>query len=95
MIGTNVGGLPEVVRNGETGYLCPVGDIDAMSRAALEILRDENRWQAMSTLGAADARQRFSLDAIVGEYEAFYEYTLSLPSTNQRKVVSDPNPASS
>jgi N-acetyl-alpha-D-glucosaminyl L-malate synthase BshA len=95
VIGTNVGGLPEVVRNGETGYLCPVGDIDAMSRAALEILRDENRWQAMSTLGAADARQRFSLDAIVGEYEAFYEYTLSLPSTIQRKAVSDPNPASS
>jgi N-acetyl-alpha-D-glucosaminyl L-malate synthase BshA len=95
VIGTDVGGLPEVVRNGETGYLCPVGDVDAMSRAALEILRDENRWQAMSTLGAADARQRFSLDAIVGEYEAFYEYTLSLPSTIQRKAVSDPNPASS
>jgi len=95
VIGTNVGGLPEVVRNGETGYLCPVGDVDAMSRAALEILRDENRWQAMSTLGAADARHRFSLDAIVGEYEAFYEYTLSLPSTIQRKAVSDPNPASS
>lgn len=95
VIGTNVGGLPEVVRNGETGYLCPVGDVDAMSRAALEILGDEDRWQAMSTLGAADARQRFSLDAIVGEYEAFYEYTLSLPSTIQRKVVGDPNPASS
>ena len=94
VIGSNVGGLPEVVRNGETGYLCPVGDVDAMSRAALEILRDENRWHAMSTLGAADARQRFSLDAIVGEYEAFYEYTLSLPSTIQRKGAGDPNPAS-
>lgn len=94
VIGTNVGGLPEVVRNGETGYLCPVGDVDAMSRAALEILRDENRWQSMSTLGAADARQRFSLDAIVGEYEAFYEYTLSLPSTVQRKAAADQDLAS-
>ncbi len=95
VIGTDVGGLPELVRNGETGYLCPVGDIDAMSNAALEILRDNDRWQTMSTLGAADARQRFSLDAIVGEYEAFYEYTLSLPSTIQRKPAGDPNPASS
>jgi N-acetyl-alpha-D-glucosaminyl L-malate synthase BshA len=95
VIGANVGGLPEVVRDGETGYLCPVGDVDAMSRAALEILRDENRWQAMSTLGAADARQRFSLDAIVGEYEAFYEYTLSLPSTIQRKAAPDSDIASS
>jgi len=38
----------------------------------------------MSTLAAQDARERFSLDAIVGEYEAFYEYALSLPSTTQR-----------
>ena len=31
-----------------------------------------------------DARERFSLGAIVGEYEKFYEYALSLPSTTQR-----------
>jgi len=90
VIGTNVGGLPELVRDGETGYLCPVGDVDAMSRAALEILRDDDRWRAMSTLGASDARQRFSLDAIVSEYEAFYEYTLSQPVTTQRQPAANP-----
>ncbi len=76
VIGTQTGGLPEVVRDGETGALCPVGDVDAMSRAALAILRDRDRWTAMSTLAARDARERFSLEAIVAEYEAFYEYTL-------------------
>ena len=80
VIATNVGGLPEVVRDGETGVLCAVGDIDAMSEAAVAILRDTDRWHAMSTLAAADTRERFSLDAIVAEYEAFYEYTLALPS---------------
>ena len=80
VIATNVGGLPEVVRDGETGVLCAVGDIDAMSEAAVAILRDTDRWQAMSKLAAADTRERFSLDAIVAEYEAFYEYTLALPS---------------
>jgi len=84
VIGTKAGGLPEVVRDNETGFLCPVGDIDGMASSALQVLRDRDRWNAMSTLGAQDARERFSLDAIVGEYEAFYEYALSLPSSTQR-----------
>jgi L-malate glycosyltransferase len=72
------------VHHGETGALCPVGDIEGMSNAAIEILGDRDRWQAMSVQAAADARQRFSLDAIVPEYEAFYEYTLAQPSTIDR-----------
>ena len=47
----------------------------------------------MSERGAADARERFSLDEIVAEYEAFYEYTLSLPSTRERRSSSDPRPS--
>jgi L-malate glycosyltransferase len=77
VVATNVGGLPELVLNDQTGFLCSVGDVEAMAAAALTILRDNDRWQAMSTLAAADARRRFSLDAIVAEYEAFYEYTLA------------------
>ncbi len=76
VIGSLVGGLPEVVRDGETGVLCGVGDVDGMAAAALDILRDGDRWRAMSALAAHDARDRFSLDAIVAEYESFYEYTL-------------------
>src|SRR6185437_8133008 len=56
VIGTAAGGLPEVVRDGETGALCPVGDVDGMSNAAIGIVRDRERWQAMSDLAAADAR---------------------------------------
>jgi N-acetyl-alpha-D-glucosaminyl L-malate synthase BshA len=72
VIGTDVGGLPEVVRHGETGELCQVGDIDGMASAAVGILGDDARWRAMSTLAQSDARERFSLDDIVGRYEAFY-----------------------
>jgi N-acetyl-alpha-D-glucosaminyl L-malate synthase BshA len=72
VIGCSVGGLPEVVRDGETGALLAPGDIDGMSAAALGILCDDARWQAMSELAAADARARFSEDAIVPLYEALY-----------------------
>jgi N-acetyl-alpha-D-glucosaminyl L-malate synthase BshA len=77
VIGTNAGGLPEVVRDGETGYLCPVGDVDAMSEAALSILRDRDKWNAMSKLGASDARERFSLEQIVSQYEHLYTTSLA------------------
>jgi L-malate glycosyltransferase len=76
VIGSRAGGLPEVVRDGETGALCTVGDVEAMSRAAIALLGDDARWHAASTLAASDARERFSLDQVVGQYEAFYEGAL-------------------
>ncbi|MGI9043341.1 MAG: N-acetyl-alpha-D-glucosaminyl L-malate synthase BshA [Gemmatimonadaceae bacterium] len=78
VIGTNAGGMPEVVRHGETGILCEVGDVDAMSAAAITILEDRDRWQSMSELGAADARARFSLEQIVTEYEQLYTTSLAI-----------------
>jgi N-acetyl-alpha-D-glucosaminyl L-malate synthase BshA len=81
VIGSNAGGLPEVVRDGETGVLCGVGDIPGMAAAALEILQDKKRWSEMSRLGALDARERFSRDAIVTKYESLYR--TSLPANQQ------------
>ncbi|MFI5244712.1 MAG: N-acetyl-alpha-D-glucosaminyl L-malate synthase BshA [Gemmatimonadales bacterium] len=69
----NAGGIREVVKDGETGALCAVGDLDAMAAFALEILTDGKRWRAMSAAAAADARARFSLDDIVAKYEALYQ----------------------
>ena len=77
VIGTNAGGLPEVVRDGETGVLCGVGDVAGMAANALAILEDGNRWSNMSRSASADARARFSQDAIVSKYESLYRRTLS------------------
>ncbi len=77
VVATDSGGIREVVRDGETGVLCAVGDVDGMARAALTILGDERRWSAMSTLAASDARARFSLDQIVAQYESLYRHALA------------------
>ena len=77
VIGSDAGGLPEVVINGETGALCPVGDVDGMAQAAIELLRDDGRWHAASERAASDARQRFALDDIVAQYEGFYQYAVT------------------
>ena len=76
VLGTNVGGLPEVVRNGETGILCGVGDVDGMASAAVELLRSDARWKAMSDAAAEDARQRFAMNDVVARYEALYKATI-------------------
>ena len=80
VVGSRAGGLPEVVRDGETGALCDAGDIDAMAAAAIDILRDRDRWQSMSTLAARDARERFAIDDVVEQYESFYDLALAIRS---------------
>ena len=72
VVGSRAGGLVEVVREGITGVLCPVGDVAAMTTAATAILGDERRWHAMSEQAARDARERFALEDIVARYERFY-----------------------
>ena len=73
VVGSKAGGLVEVVKEGVTGALREVGDVDAMASASIEILSDRDRWQTMSRDAAADARVRFSRDDIVRQYEALYE----------------------
>ena len=84
VVASNAGGIPEVIREGVTGALRAVGDTDAMAAAAIGILSDEAAWQRMSVAAAADARQRFSEDRIIGQYEATYEDALAVAGSRRR-----------
>ena len=77
-----------MVRDGETGFLLGVGDVEGMADAAVDLLSDNARWQAASTRAARDARERFSQTEIVRKYEEFYTYALSLPSVLKRRKAS-------
>jgi L-malate glycosyltransferase len=76
VVATDVGGLPEVVQNGVTGALRPVGAIEEMAEAGIAILRNDDGWHAMSAAAEADAHARFAQEAIVAQYESFYARTL-------------------
>jgi glycosyltransferase involved in cell wall biosynthesis len=76
VVATRVGGLPEVIPDGDAGYLVPVGDVDAMADAALEVLEDPVRWKTVSEAGRARAVDAFSADRVVPLYEAFYRRVL-------------------
>jgi N-acetyl-alpha-D-glucosaminyl L-malate synthase BshA len=76
VIATDVGGIPEVVADGETGYLFPVGDVDAMAAAALRLLEDEPARRALGEAARRRAVEVFSQNAIVERYKAVYARVL-------------------
>jgi len=75
VVAARVGGVPEVVRDGVTGALLPLGDVDGMASAALGLL-EPSRWATVSTAAQADARARFSTQDVVAQYEQIYAEAL-------------------
>jgi N-acetyl-alpha-D-glucosaminyl L-malate synthase BshA len=75
-IATNVGGLPEVVEHGKTGFLADVGDVETMARYAIEVLGDESRLRNLGKAARAAAQSRFCSSKIIPEYEEFYRRVL-------------------
>ncbi len=76
VVASDVGGLPEVVDEGETGFLAPVGDVAAMSARVLELLRDPARRRAFGARARARTLERFRLEPAIDRYEALYRRLL-------------------
>jgi glycosyltransferase involved in cell wall biosynthesis len=71
-VSTAVGGIPEVVVQGETGLLVPVGDAEALARGVESLLGDPVRRASLGRAAQVRARAKFSADAIVPRYEELY-----------------------
>jgi N-acetyl-alpha-D-glucosaminyl L-malate synthase BshA len=75
-VATRVGGVPELIDDGETGLLYEVGDVDGMAAGALELLRDRERLDAMREAGRRTAQKRFCASLVVPQYVRYYEQVL-------------------
>ncbi len=75
VIASAVGGLPEVVASGESGFLAPPGAVSVMAREAVAILSDPQRHARMRA-AAAERAQLFSAERVVPQYEAIYHEAL-------------------
>jgi N-acetyl-alpha-D-glucosaminyl L-malate synthase BshA len=76
VVASDVGGIPDVVKDGETGFLAPVGDVIAMAEAARRLLTDRPLHQTMSLLARRRVEESFQLDPAVDRYEALYRRVL-------------------
>lgn len=71
-IGTNVGGIPEVISDGETGYICELGEIDDISLKAITLLRNQSLQQRFSEQAVHTVKTKFRAESIVKHYEELY-----------------------
>lgn len=85
VIATRVGGLPEVVLDGQTGRLAPVGAVEEMAAQAIELLSNEGRLREFGANARRQALHLYDRERIVPRYEAFYEKLME----EQKKRASD------
>lgn len=72
IVGTEAGGIPEVVVDGETGHVVPVRDADALADALIDLLVHDERARAFAATGFERVRKRFSVERMVDETLAVY-----------------------
>ncbi len=76
VIASRVGGIPEVVDDGQNGFLSPVGDLDKMADDAVRLLMDPKQRKEFGRRARASATDRYSTDRVIPRYIEFYERVL-------------------
>ncbi|HLE61961.1 MAG TPA: glycosyltransferase, partial [Pyrinomonadaceae bacterium] len=77
VVASRVGGVPEVVTDGETGFLAAVGDLDKMADDAALLLRDHELRTAMGKRARESAISRYRTDIVIPQYLDFYKQVLA------------------
>jgi L-malate glycosyltransferase len=77
VIASRVGGIPEVINDGETGFMSSVGDIEKMSDDAVKLLKNDELRREFGKRGRELAVERYNTDKIIPQYIAYYEKILA------------------
>ena len=77
VIASRVGGLPELIEDGRTGFLCAMDDLDGMAERGIALLSDPALHGDIAARAAGVVASRFCTEAIVPLYERFYEDVLA------------------
>ena len=72
---SDVGGIPDIIRHGQTGLLCPQKDPEALARVILELLKDPERAEKLGRQGRELVEREFSWEHVLAQWDAFYAET--------------------
>ncbi|MCE4965795.1 N-acetyl-alpha-D-glucosaminyl L-malate synthase BshA [Staphylococcus chromogenes] len=75
-IGTRAGGIQEVIKHEETGFLVDIGDAETAAQYAVSILQNPTKYQQMQTKMLLDIQERFNSKKIADQYEYYYQQML-------------------
>ena len=76
VVASNVGGLPEVIEHGDTGFLHPVDDVEGMSASAIRLLTDNELHAQVTRAARQHVIDHFCVDRVLPMYEACYRQVL-------------------
>jgi len=76
VVSSSVGGLPELVKHNETGFIAEIGDVDRMAKYALELLSNNKKYKLFSENSRQRAVNKFDKSIVVPLYEEYYEQIL-------------------
>ena len=85
VVASSVGGIPEVVEDGQTGFLCELGDVECMAEAALKLLSKDELYKRFSKAARESAVGVFGEDHVLPLYKEVYEKALSRSSASRGK----------
>ena len=77
VISSSVGGLPELIKHNETGYIAEIGDIDRMAKYALDLLSNDKKYKLFSENSRQRAVNKFDKSKVVPLYEQYYKEILN------------------
>jgi N-acetyl-alpha-D-glucosaminyl L-malate synthase BshA len=81
-IATRVGGVPELIQDGHNGLLFDVGDTESMSAAAISLLSNPSRLEAMAKAGRKTAQDHFCASRVIPLYEDYYDRVVTRTQPN-------------
>jgi L-malate glycosyltransferase len=84
VVATRQGGVPEVVADGENGFLAEVGDVEAMAQSALRLLTDAALQQKLAAGARTTAVERFPMEPMIDRWEEYYRRVLSTSRPSSR-----------
>jgi L-malate glycosyltransferase len=87
VIATRVGGLVEVVLEGENGYLVEVGDIESMATRAVELLEDDAKRRRMGERGRQWALEHYNTERVIPQYIDLYQRVLARVGMEVRGIA--------
>ena len=76
VIATSIGGIPEVVSDGETGILVPPEKVEDLAEAIIELLNYPDKAHTMGQMGGQKVREKFTTHRMLEEIEELYEFSL-------------------
>jgi N-acetyl-alpha-D-glucosaminyl L-malate synthase BshA len=76
VVSSSVGGLPELVKHNETGFIAEIGDVDRMAKYTLELLGNDKKYKLFSENSRQRAVDKFDKSKVVPLYEEYYEQIL-------------------